>query len=291
MASEGAWEEAYGEPIDRIDALAIHARIRSVLASVCERFEREGIRTLVVKGALLAHQLYDSPADRPLRDIDLRIRAADLSKARALLSAMGGREIRRSIVYQDAIHCIDRVDIDLEAHLGPPFFSALSIDALLARASRRIEPLGFFHWAPEVHDHALLLLVNVFKDHVGRVASWSFDDLQRIVRQPSFDADLLVARAKEAELTTVAHVVARYLATFRADPIWNDIATCLPAARPMYAMRILQASQKSEKESLVERVMVRACADDPKRAIAGVAVGALREAESWVNVLRLRATR
>lgn len=289
MASENAWKEAYGEDIDRIDALAIHARIRVVLQSICERFERARVRVLVVKGALLAHQLYESPAERPLRDIDLRVRAADLPEARSILASMGAKETRRSFVYQDALLCVDHVDIDLEAHLGPPFVSALPIDALLSRASHRTEPLGFFHWQPELHDHALLLVVNVFKDHIVHAASWSFDDLIRLSRLAAFDPDLLAARAKEAELTSVVHIVARYLATFRSDPVWEKVASRVPAARPVYAARVLDGLQKNQKESIVARARVRACADDPSRAFMGVGIGALREAEHWMNILRLRA--
>ncbi len=286
MLPNPAWQEAYGEPIDAIDALAIHARIRAVFSKIAERFERSGVRVIAVKGALLAHQLYRSPVERPLRDLDLRVRYRDLASARRTFLDLGGRETRTSSVYRDSMGCIDGVDVDIESHLGPPMFTKLGMDVVLARSRQSVEPLGFLHWQAELHDHVLLLVVNVFKDHLNRASSWSFDDLVRIVRLPEFDPELLGARAREAGLTTVTHLVAMYLATFRDDGVWREIAARIAPARRHYADLVWEHVQKDVQESIVERALVRASADSPARAVVAVGLGALREVE-----LRVRARR
>ncbi|MBI5876704.1 MAG: nucleotidyltransferase family protein [Chloroflexi bacterium] len=59
------------------------------LAEVLHLFAREQIDVLVLKGAALAHLVYPSPDLRPMRDVDLLVRAPDAERAWRLLAQAG----------------------------------------------------------------------------------------------------------------------------------------------------------------------------------------------------------
>ena len=69
------------------------------------RLGAAGIPTLVVKGAILAHWLYARPIERPLRDVDLRVRPGDLRRATEARSRVepGARLLVRSRVHRSAV--------------------------------------------------------------------------------------------------------------------------------------------------------------------------------------------
>ncbi len=69
-------------------AHAAHVRTQ-VLAEIVQRFQAAGIDLLVLKGAALAYMLYPQPLLRPMRDIDILVRAADVYRAYALLPEIG----------------------------------------------------------------------------------------------------------------------------------------------------------------------------------------------------------
>ena len=72
------------------------------LSGVLSAFEREGLPVLTLKGPALAEMLYRDPGLRPFTDLDLLIRAADVSRAVLLLSALGYRhlDIGNSLPYE-----------------------------------------------------------------------------------------------------------------------------------------------------------------------------------------------
>ena len=64
---------------------ASHAQV-TVLQEVLQRFEAEQIPTIILKGGALAHQLYPTPAHRPMADIDIWIDPAEIERAFQLLA-------------------------------------------------------------------------------------------------------------------------------------------------------------------------------------------------------------
>jgi hypothetical protein len=274
-----AWKQAHDEEIDDEAALAFHARLSWGLERALALLGAAGVPVLVVKGAILAHLLYDSPVERPLRDVDLRVRPRDLDRAkRALLAAPGTRLLVASSVYRSAVISMRGVELDLEATIGPPFLSAVGVDAMLARAELAVEPLGFAHARPEIHDHALVLAINVFKDHVLPGAA-GVEDLVRIARRPEFDARTLAERARDAGCTTLVHVVATHVARTRRDERLREIASLVTPRRPRYAARVLRAlGESADLSTLRHRIELRAAADGRVRAIAAVTAAAAMEA-------------
>src|SRR5262245_21488251 len=58
------------------------ARLRQgVLAEILALYRDAGIDALLLKGAALAHMVYPQPALRPMRDIDILVRASDAARA------------------------------------------------------------------------------------------------------------------------------------------------------------------------------------------------------------------
>jgi hypothetical protein len=82
-------------------AVAEHLRIRwmqhahacavrtRVVTAVLRAMEDEGIPVLLLKGAALAHLVYENPTLRPMRDVDVLVRARDVLRAARLLEACG----------------------------------------------------------------------------------------------------------------------------------------------------------------------------------------------------------
>lgn len=60
-----------------------------VLTGVLKALEDDGIPALLLKGAALAHLVYENPILRPMRDVDVLVRARDASRATCVLEACG----------------------------------------------------------------------------------------------------------------------------------------------------------------------------------------------------------
>jgi hypothetical protein len=60
-----------------------------VLTDILTCFQAEGIDALVLKGAALAHLVYPQPVLRPMRDIDILVRAEEVYRAYELLPQIG----------------------------------------------------------------------------------------------------------------------------------------------------------------------------------------------------------
>ena len=276
-----AWERLHGEPFDDVRAMAFHLRARAALGRALARLDAAGVDALVVKGALLAHTLYASPIERPIRDVDLRVRPGDLERAAALLAeAPNARRLVASRAYASVVLSVDKVEIDLEARVGPPFVCAIGVDAMLARAERTDAALGFAHLRPELHDHALLLAVNLFKDRFVDASGMRGEDLARLARATRFDVATLADRAREARCRTLVNVVARWMVASRADDAWGAIASRIPPARAAYAARILDAARRDPPpSSLAWRLAFRASSDARASALAAIGGAALHEIE------------
>jgi hypothetical protein len=279
-----AWRRAHREEIDDGAALAFHVRAAWGLERALSRLDAAGVPALVVKGAILAHLLYRSPAERPIRDVDVRVRWRDLPRATAaILGEPGARLLVQSKIYRSAVFSIRGVEVDVEAVVGPPFVCAIGVGEMLERGVRAVEPLGFSHVRPEVHDHALVLAINAFKDHLLPTAT-SLEDLLRIVRQDGFDPGVFAARARDAGCRTLVHVVAQYIAEARGDGVWSAIAERIPPRRPAYARRVLARLRDERRPpEILVRLESRAMCDGRLRAAAAVATAAAREAILLTN--------
>lgn len=69
-----------------------HARFAAVLAPVLSAFRGAGIDVVLLKGSHLASLVYETPAQRPMMDVDLLIRERDIDAAVRILGDCGFRQ-------------------------------------------------------------------------------------------------------------------------------------------------------------------------------------------------------
>ncbi len=255
-----------------------HQYAAVALEQVLVAFDREGIDALPVKGVVLAPRLYGSLADRPMGDVDLRVRPADLQRVARVASASGWpvRRTSRQLGTLDLDVC--NTLIEIETTIGPPGVCAVDVDAMLRRSTVQTAPFGFRHREPEVHDHALVLCVNAFKDQLRFAPPTCATDLALLARRPEFHADRMVSRAREARLTALVWLVADWLERRTPGTTWGEVLIRLGSVppRPVYA-RAFAATIRSPSASSVAAaaVLARTCSDDWWMRCKALGLGAL----------------
>jgi hypothetical protein len=128
---------------------------------------------------------------------------------------------------------------------------------------------------PELHDHAVLLCVNVFKDKFELALPWALEDARRIGEGVGFDADRFATRARHAKVACIAWIVADWMARKRGSAGWSVARAKLGgprAPRRLYAWAFRRLEETAPK-SLATRLVARVGADD-----AGMWVEALAKA-------------
>lgn len=196
-------------------AWAVQLRARAAVRALVEECAKDGIDVLPVKGVITSSLLYADIAERPMLDADVRVRPRDLEQALIAAKRAGADIVARYRAYRSAILMFDGMQVDIETGVGPPGLCDLSVEQMMSRAERS-SLLGFDHWIPELHDHALLLYVNVFKDKITLAQPASLEDVRRIT--PKLDLERFSALAKEAHATTLVWVVADALGLPRDAP-------------------------------------------------------------------------
>jgi hypothetical protein len=265
---------------DRRGAWASHEIAHRVLDTVVPVFDRAGIETLAVKGVVTAHTLYDDPSERPLGDVDLRIRPRDVVRAMRVARDAGWFVIHPNPPYGAFGMFIGSLalGVDVESVVGAPGLCKLSIDEMLARATD--SDRGARVRVPELHDHAVLLCVNVFKDKFDFALPWAIEDARRIVDAKGFDVDLFVDRARRARIACIAWLVADWMASGRASARWATVKAKLGGARgprPIYAWLFRRLRERGAG-ALGTRMLARAAGDD-----------ALMWVEGWRKALGMAA--
>lgn len=186
---------------------------------------------LAVKGIVTARTLYADLAERPIADVDVRVAGwRTLARVIRFARRRGHRLVRVSPVYDNVMVNVGGVDVDVECHVGPPGFCRMRVTDMLARSTVDEALFGVACAVPEVHDHALLMCVNAFKDKLVLVTPWAIEDLRRIARGPAFDPSRFARLAAAASSATVVWIVADYLAA--EEPAWAEVRRLLGGDAP-----------------------------------------------------------
>jgi hypothetical protein len=225
-----------------------------------------GVReVLPVKGIVTARTLYDDPAERTLADVDVRVAGpAALERVVAFAREGGHLVIKHSRAYENVVVDLEGVEVDVECHVGPPGVCALTVRSMLHRSTIRDDVFGFPCAIPEVHDHALLLAVNVFKDKLVGAAPWSIEDLVRIAASAGFEPAALAERARACRSVAIAWIVADWLAERSSG--WRDVRDALGTRPPrrLY-IRLYRWLAANAPTSVPARGVARAGSDDLAR--------------------------
>lgn len=236
-------------------------RISKALKILAPALEAEGIPWLVVKGAALAHILYADPAERPLADLDVRIRPVDYARTKRALAQAGATLLGEAPSYGNLVADVEGQMVDVETMLSAPRVTRLSVDDFLLRSRELTVWGGVRVRVPSTVDHALLLAANLVKDKLTLAASWSYRDTRVIADLPDFDASVFVARAFEARMPTIARIVAENFAA--ESPGWAAAHERLgPGPRPR-TIRAYRWLAEGHPGSMAARIMARIVTDDP----------------------------
>lgn len=226
----------HGFQVDDAELFAWAAREATLAAArrFVERMERSGVVCVPVKGVVLAPALYARAADRRYGDVDVLVRPRDFARVVAIARRERWPRVWDSKGLGVVNVLVDGVPVDVAAFVGPLGTTAFGVDGVVRRATRATAPLGFPHLAIEVHDHALLMAIDAFKDKLGAAKPHAREDLVRLAAQPDFQPAALAARAREARLETMLGVVAAWVLSGGASPPWGEVLARLER-RPLRA--------------------------------------------------------
>jgi hypothetical protein len=250
-------------PVRAVQQWATSECRRAAFAEIALAGALIGVPVLPVKGVLTSHLLYAQPTDREMVDIDVRVRRRDLARLCAAGEERGWVRVERSRAYACAAFKVFGERVELEAHVGPPGFCRLTVDAMIERATEHVEPFGVPHLQPELHDHALLLIVNAFKDQLVNASSGGLVDLARISALPDFSFEQLASRAREGGVAVVAWLVGEWMIEKRGEPRWGSLLDALGEhpRRRLYAAAFHALVEEGRPPSLALRLLVRAAPD------------------------------
>jgi hypothetical protein len=254
-----------------------------ILRDVVARCSASSIEFLPVKGVVTSRLLYDDVADRPLTDVDIRIRARDFPAFRRMAAQAGWREVGRALTYRIVVYGFRGLSLDVEAVMGAPGLCALTVDTMLKRASLVELAPGLRLRVPEIHDHAIVLVLNVFKDKLPAASGRAVSDVERIARHPQFRGPTFARRAVEARTATLSWLVAHAM-ELRGSEAWGEVRRELDRSghvRYAYARWVERLNRGPDPESTWLRVLSRLAADSPlmrAEALVGAAAWELERA-------------
>lgn len=226
---------------------------------------------LPVKGVVTGRTLYADPSERELSDIDVRVRGAgDLERALAYAKRDGHFVRKHSRAYGTVVLEVMGTDVDIETNIGAPGFCSLEVRDMFARATLTDDVFGFPCLVPDVHDHALLLAVNAFKDKLVLTPEWSLEDVVRIAESESFDVTRFVDLAAHVDASELVWIVADWVAP--RSRVWRSIREAIGPEPPrrLYA-RLHRLLVNRSPTSMAMRVLSRLVSDDPRARLVSLA--------------------
>lgn len=222
--TEVVWEEAkaYGlrpllahylpsvfslSPGERDVAAFQATRSARVTAALVRALAREGVRAVVLKGALLAARLYPAPWMRPSVDVDLLVHPRDLRHATGILESKGYTLVKGLPDRPDRFtHHLTfagrgRVDVELHFSVSAWFQSRFDCDGTFARATRH-RLLGEEVLALGAADEVVALAVHA-ASHGFDGVKWLYDlKLLLRVKPPPWNEVIAYARAARVAAAT-----------------------------------------------------------------------------------------
>ncbi|HEY1691506.1 MAG TPA: nucleotidyltransferase family protein [Polyangiaceae bacterium] len=252
-----------------------HQLAADAMRQVLPLLDAHGIDVLPVKGIVLAYRLYPSIENRPMADVDVRVRPRDLGRV-ARLARGAGWSVRTTSRQLGTLEFnVSKTLVEVETTIGPPGVCKLSVDEMLRRSRWCTGALAVRHREPEINDHALLLCINAFKDKLVLAPPWARQDLLRIARLPEFSITLLAKRAQQARVCTLLSIVAEWLSTAPDSENWRRVADRVrPMARRGYAI-LYSSLVRQAPASPILSVVARAASDSLIERCRAVALGSV----------------
>lgn len=195
-----------------------------------------GIPCAPVKGVVLARWLYGDIAQRPYVDVDLLVPRSAFGRAVALVDGRGWRSFYRTEEMGELGFMVDRVAVELHAEVGRRDLSHLTVDDVLARATRDRTTFPFEILRVDDVDHFLLLVLNVVKDGFTYANAHQPADLERLLERLVPRQDEMLQCAHAAGLTTALHLTAAWMARTHGSRAFARLQARLPASSRWWFM-------------------------------------------------------
>jgi hypothetical protein len=251
------------------DVWLTHVVAERVLETVASALAEGGIPVLPVKGVVTARRLYADVAERPIRDVDVRVRRRDFVRAWRIGRRLGWHK-KDVVLLGQVLWSVDGFEVDVKSAWGPPGLCALSADELFDRAENHGEHGGPARMEPEWNDHALLLVLNVFKD--GLVTTpWAVEDLRRVVAQEGVDPGVLASRARAGGVASALWIVADWMADVQGVSAWRAVRDRVGGRPPSHRVAAMYALwRRLGAPRRAGHFVVPSLADDAGQAVAGL---------------------
>jgi hypothetical protein len=254
---------------------------RDAFVRVVRELTAAKIPVLAVKGIALAETIYASDV-RFMVDVDLRVVPEDLARAEAIACSRGWDVTHRSkqLGTFEIDLGVDGPLVEIESTIGPPGMCKIAVRTMLDRGTVH-DGEGLRWFEPELHDHALLLCINVFKDKLVHARPWAREDLLRVGQLASFSPHTIVTRAREADLRELVAIVSAWLVESRG---WSEVAALLEHDRRRRKYGWLFATlARKRPESRVLAVVARAASDDPRMRAWALLAGVVGTARFYLE--------
>jgi hypothetical protein len=139
------------------------ARMQRDLQPVFAMLKANGIRVVPLKGLSYATTIYTVPAERPMSDADLLVRADDERKARDVLAELGYELSADPPLHHASTWVLDRQVIDLHTNVIGPHRSHIDLDAVWNRATDHLDPVDalVFHYVHIIRNRMRTPLLHV----------------------------------------------------------------------------------------------------------------------------------
>jgi hypothetical protein len=175
------------------------------LAALLGQFAERGIEAAPYKGVMLGYQLYGDVALRPVEDLDLFVRRADLERAQQVLiengyrllnqsSPAGNRLYLHNFCEHHFVHRRHRTLVELHWGVTPVYFSfELDLDGMWRRRQETsLQGTPAFTFAPQ--DLLLMLCIHGSK-HRWSQLKWVSDVAQLARCYPNLEWESVLAQA------------------------------------------------------------------------------------------------
>jgi hypothetical protein len=225
--------------VSEFQLMSLHERLGSIL----DLFDRNGIESLLLKGAGLAYSAYERPTHRPMGDIDLLVRQECAQRAWDLALTSGWvrrRDVSQERSYEDHQHLppledADGLQVGLELHVA--LFTHQAPFRLPAEqiwdGARRVQVGSRTALVPSAEDQLLHAALHFGWSHEMTFGTWrTLRDVERLTGAP-IEWDTFVRSARESRGATCCYWtlrLARELAGARVpDEVLAQLARRLPA--------------------------------------------------------------
>ena len=197
-------------PVDRHAArrrAATSLLATELVGDVARTLGEAGISVMPVKGALLQHWLYGDPAERPLTDVDLLVRADDLEIAVEHLEAAGYRRTRHRTVGGMVMETPFGLMLDLHSQLFDRARYRLPTGDLFARSSEDQVLFGASVRLPSPLDVYAHLIGKFGSDHLNAGSTARLDEIARMATRLDASPELAARHLRHCGMRRVSRYV------------------------------------------------------------------------------------